>query len=251
MTKNLNWTNNIWSKQSKIPEFVSLLSNFTCLYSKKIIKKKCDVPRRSVPMLFSGRCNKKLKWHQWRFLSIRIFISTVRWLSRFFKLTNSHMVIPELTGFIQVDSELNLNLFCKGCSVPLPQWFHPGQDYRLSRKSMLGTCVTGICVPGIVSWKQLSYIWRITETYFHKEIGRYRHCYLNHTKCYWSSTYYKVNSVFCCSFGQPFKIPNKKTSPIPIYTHFWQFLAMFNQKKAINTYILTLNKNPILMHICF
>ena len=60
------------------------------------------------------------------------------------------MVIPELTGFIQVDSELNLNLFCKGCSVPRPQWFHPCQDYRLSRKSMLGTCVTGICVPGIV-----------------------------------------------------------------------------------------------------
>ena len=114
MTKNLNWTNNIWSKQSKIPEFVSLLSNFTCLYSKKIIKKKCDVPRRSVPMLFSGRCNKKLKWHQWRFLSIRIFISTVRWLSRLFKLTNSHMVIPKLTGFIQVDSELNLNLFHNG-----------------------------------------------------------------------------------------------------------------------------------------
>ena len=48
------------------------------------------------------------------------------------------MLIPEVTGCIQVDSELHVKRFCKGCSVPLPQGFHQGQDCRLSRKSMLG-----------------------------------------------------------------------------------------------------------------
>ena len=43
------------------------------------------------------------------------------------------MLIPKDTGCIQVDSELHI----KGCSVPLPQGFHQGQDCRLSRKSML------------------------------------------------------------------------------------------------------------------
>ena len=28
------------------------------------------------------------------------------------------------------------------------------------------------------------------------------------------------SSVFCCSFGQLLKIPSKKISPIPMYTHF-------------------------------
>ena len=44
-------------------------------------------------------------------------------------------------------------------------------------------------------------------------------------------------------FGPIFKIPNKKISPIPMYIHFWQFLAIFNHKKSttvINTYTLTL-----------
>ena len=39
----------------------------------------------------------------------------------FFKLTNSHMLIREVTGCIQVDSELHVKLFYKGFSVPLPQ----------------------------------------------------------------------------------------------------------------------------------
>ena len=55
----------------------------------------------------------------------------------FFELTNSHMFITKITGCIQVDSELHVKLFHKWCSVPLPQWFHQGQDRRLSRKSML------------------------------------------------------------------------------------------------------------------
>ena len=28
------------------------------------------------------------------------------------------------------------------------------------------------------------------------------------------------SSLFCCSFGQLLKIPNKKISPIPMYAHF-------------------------------
>ena len=49
----------------------------------------------------------------------------------FFKLTNSHMLIPEVTGCIQVDSELHVKLFYKGCSAVLPQWFRQSQDCRL------------------------------------------------------------------------------------------------------------------------
>ena len=47
------------------------------------------------------------------------------------------MLIPEVTGCIQVDSELHVKRFYKGCSVPLPQCFCQGQDCRLSRKNML------------------------------------------------------------------------------------------------------------------
>ena len=47
------------------------------------------------------------------------------------------MLIPEVKGCIQVNSELHVKLFYKGCSVPLPQWFRQGQDCRLLRKSML------------------------------------------------------------------------------------------------------------------
>ena len=55
----------------------------------------------------------------------------------FFKLTNSHMLIPEVTGCIQVDSKLHVKLFHKKYSHLPPQWFRQGQDCRLSRKSML------------------------------------------------------------------------------------------------------------------
>ena len=37
----------------------------------------------------------------------------------FFRLTNSHMLILEVTGCIQVDSEFHVKRFYKGCSVPL------------------------------------------------------------------------------------------------------------------------------------
>ena len=47
------------------------------------------------------------------------------------------MLVPQIIGCIQVDSELHAKLFYKGCSVPLPQWFRQGQDCRISRKSML------------------------------------------------------------------------------------------------------------------
>ena len=39
----------------------------------------------------------------------------------FFKLTNTHIIIPEVTDFIPIDSELHVKLFYKGCFVPLPQ----------------------------------------------------------------------------------------------------------------------------------
>ena len=48
------------------------------------------------------------------------------------------MLIPEVKGCIQVDSELHVKLFFKECFFCLPQWFHVGQDCRLSRKSMSG-----------------------------------------------------------------------------------------------------------------
>ena len=37
------------------------------------------------------------------------------------KLTISHMLIPEVTGFILVDSELHVKHFYKGCFALLPQ----------------------------------------------------------------------------------------------------------------------------------
>ena len=39
----------------------------------------------------------------------------------FFKLTNSHMLIPEVTGCIQVDSKLYVKVFYERCYVPLAQ----------------------------------------------------------------------------------------------------------------------------------
>ena len=39
----------------------------------------------------------------------------------FFKLTNSHLLISEVTGCIQVDSELHAKLFHERCSVSLAQ----------------------------------------------------------------------------------------------------------------------------------
>ena len=77
-------------------------------------------------------------WHQWKSLSIRILISTVRWSSQFYKVIKNHMLIPELTGCIQVDSELHVKFFIETCFVPYPRWLHQSQDFRLSRKSMLG-----------------------------------------------------------------------------------------------------------------
>ena len=47
------------------------------------------------------------------------------------------MLIPDVTGCIQVDSELYVKLIYKGFSVSLPQWFCQGQDFCLSRKNML------------------------------------------------------------------------------------------------------------------
>ena len=57
--------------------------------------------------------------------------------SFFFNLTNSHILLPEVTGCIQVDNKLHVKLFYKVCSVLLPQWFCQGQNCRLLRKSML------------------------------------------------------------------------------------------------------------------
>ena len=44
----------------------------------------------------------------------------------FFKLTNSHMLIPEATGCFQVHSEYHVKFLYKGCSAPLAQWFRQG-----------------------------------------------------------------------------------------------------------------------------
>ena len=41
-------------------------------------------------------------------------------------LTNSHILIPEVIGCNQLNSDLHVKRFYKGCSVPLPQWFYQG-----------------------------------------------------------------------------------------------------------------------------
>ena len=58
------------------------------------------------------------------------------WSSRFFKLTNSQAHV-NTWSYRLYPSRLHVKLFCKGCTVPLPQWFHQGQHCRLSRKSIL------------------------------------------------------------------------------------------------------------------
>ena len=40
------------------------------------------------------------------------------------------------------------------------------------------------------------------------------------------------SSVKCSDLGQPAKISSKKISTIPLYTHFWKFIAIFNHKKS-------------------
>ena len=55
----------------------------------------------------------------------------------FYKLEENEMSIPEVTDCIRIDSELHVQPFFKGASVPLPQWLRHGRDCRLSRKSML------------------------------------------------------------------------------------------------------------------
>ena len=56
------------------------------------------------------------------------------------------MLIPAVTGCIQVDSELQVKLFCKRCSVPLPQCFRQGQDCSFEEKHVRKLP----CRPGIV-----------------------------------------------------------------------------------------------------
>ena len=109
-----------------------------------------------------------------------------------FKLTNSHILIPKVAGCIHIDSELQVKLFYKRCSVPLLQWFRQGQDCLLSRKSMLED----------FSVYLESYIENISPIFgelqkhiftkkpvYSAEIVRYVHHYcdthpFSHTKCY-------------------------------------------------------------------
>ena len=56
-----------------------------------------------------------------------------------------------------------------------------------------------------------------------------------------------ISSVFCSALGQPPKLSSKKLLTIPVYTHFFKFMKIFNHQKSIigiYTYALTLNKNP-------
>ena len=45
--------------------------------------------------------------------------------------------VTEVTECGQVDRDLNVKLFYKGSSLPLPQWFHHRRDCRLTKKSMI------------------------------------------------------------------------------------------------------------------
>ena len=47
------------------------------------------------------------------------------------------MSIPEVTDCIKTDSDLPAQPFFKEASISLPQWFHHGRHFRLSRKGML------------------------------------------------------------------------------------------------------------------
>ena len=55
----------------------------------------------------------------------------------FYKIEFSGKRAPEIPECIKIDKKLHVKLFCKGCPVPLPQWFRQGTDCHLTRKSML------------------------------------------------------------------------------------------------------------------
>ena len=54
-----------------------------------------------------------------------------------YKLKTNYLHIPEVTHCIHIDSLLHVNLFLKGSSVPLPQWFRHGHNCMLTSKTML------------------------------------------------------------------------------------------------------------------
>ena len=55
----------------------------------------------------------------------------------FYKLEENEMSIPEVIDCIRIDSELHVQPFFKGVSIPLSQWFRHGRDCRFSCKNML------------------------------------------------------------------------------------------------------------------
>ena len=57
-----------------------------------------------------------------------------------------------------------------------------------------------------------------------------------------------VSSVFCSALGQPFKIPSKKISLIPLYNYFDNLLQFLTIKKHHRNKCahITPNKNPTL-----
>ena len=55
----------------------------------------------------------------------------------FYKIEFSGKRAPEIPECIKIDKKLHVKLFCKGCPVPLPQWFPQGTDCHLTRKSTL------------------------------------------------------------------------------------------------------------------
>ena len=52
----------------------------------------------------------------------------------FYKLGENEMSIPEVIDCIRIDSELHVQPFFKGMSIPLSQWFRHRRDCRFSRK---------------------------------------------------------------------------------------------------------------------
>ena len=55
----------------------------------------------------------------------------------YFNSKNSPMLIPDITSCIQVDSELHMKPFQKGCSILLPQCFRHSQGCNISMKTTL------------------------------------------------------------------------------------------------------------------
>ena len=66
----------------------------------------------------------------------------------FYHLKTNVLNVPEVTGCVQVDQDLHVELFYKGSALPLPQWFRHKRACRLTRKSVMQNFLNYIRLEG-------------------------------------------------------------------------------------------------------